>query len=189
MNKVDALKALKTLDQQGLYVFTKGDLAKLFSNESEKAFEKSLQRLVTSGILERASKGVYVNCFASSKKNTTLENIAQVLRRGHFSYLSLESMLSEYGIISQVPMRLLTVMTSGAKGVYNTPYGSIEFTHTKRSPADIIKRTLSVQNHPLRIATKATAVQDLRRVGRNVEMLDLKEMLNLEEMFNYEEFT
>ena len=54
------------------------------------------------------------------------------MRRGEYSYISLETMLSEYGAISQVPIDRLTVMTTGRKGEYETPFGVIEFTHTKR---------------------------------------------------------
>ena len=171
MNKMDALKALRGLDRRGIYVLTKSDLEKLFPDEEEKALEKSLQRLVKDGILERVARGVYLNSMAQSKKSHIAEDIAVTLRRGCFSYISLESMLSEYGVISQVPVRRLTVMTTGAKGSYDTPYGTIEFTHTKRRPADIVKRTLYVNTRPLRIASQAAALRDLLRVGRNTDMI------------------
>ncbi len=32
---------------------------------------------------------------------------------GEYNYVSLESMLSEYGLISQIPIDRLTVMTTG----------------------------------------------------------------------------
>ena len=172
MKKIEALKALQALDRRGVYVLSKGDLEKLFPEESEKALEKSLQRLVTDGILERVAKGVYVNPLASTKrKRNVVEDIAMVLRRSCFSYVSLESILSEYGVISQIPTRRITIMTTGAKGTYDTPYGTIEFSHTKRRPSEIIKRTHAADNHSLRIATKAAAVQDLLRTGRNTQML------------------
>jgi predicted transcriptional regulator of viral defense system len=176
MKKIDALKTLQSLDRRGVYVLTKGDLAKAFPGEQAKALEKSLERLVTDGILERVTKGVYLNPMALSKKNHVIEDIAAVLRRSHLSYLSLESMLSEYGVISQVPVRRLTIMTTGAKGVYATAYGTIEFTHTKRRPTEIIRRTLTASGRPLRIALKAAAVQDLVRVGRNTDMMDMAEI-------------
>lgn len=44
-------------------------------------------------------------------------------------------MVSESGAISLIPLDRLTVMMSGRKGHYETPYGVIEFTHTKR-PVD-----------------------------------------------------
>lgn len=177
MKKVEALTALQELDRRGIYVLSKGDLEKLFPDESEKALEKSLQRLVGDGILQRVAKGVYINNFSTIKgKRNVIEDIAVVLRRSCFSYVSLESVLSEYGVISQIPMRRITIMTTGAKGLYDTPYGTIEFIHTKRRPIDIINRTIAVSNRSLRIATKQAAVQDLTRVGRNTQMLAQSEM-------------
>ena len=176
MNKIDAIKKLTSLDRLGVYVVTKGDLAKAFPQEKEKSFEKSLQRLVSDGILQRVAKGVYLNALAKSKKGQVVEDIAAVLRRGHFSYVTRESMLSEYGVISQVPLSRITLMTTGANGLYETPYGTIEFTHTKRRPAELIKRTRNVQGRPLRIATRQAAVADLRRAGRNVNMIDATEL-------------
>jgi len=171
MKKIDVIHRLAELDKRGIYVLSKGDIAKLFPEEQEKALEKSLQRLVADGLLERVTKGIYLNPAAASKKSNTVEDIAQALRRGHFSYVSLESVLSEYGVISQVPINRITIMTTGAKGTYKTPYGTIEFTHTKRRPAEIIKRTASMKNRPLRIALKDAAIQDLMRAGRNTNMI------------------
>lgn len=176
MDKMHAINTLTELDRRGVYVLTKGDLAKAFPDEQAKTLEKSLQRLVADGILQRVSKGIYVNPLARSKTGNVAEDIAVVLRRGHFSYLTRESMLSEYGVISQVPVRRLTLMTTGATGVYDTPYGTIEFTHTKRRPAEIIKRTIVAKDRPLRLATKEAAVKDLVRSGRNVNMMDLREI-------------
>lgn len=176
MNKIDAIKKLQELDRLGVYVFTKADIGKAFPEEQEKALEKSLQRLVKDGILERVAQGVYVNPQARSKSGYVAEDIATVLRRGHFTYVSRESILSEYGVISQVPVRRLTLMTTGRKGTYDTPYGTIEFAHTKRRPSEILNRTLSAKNRPLRVATKLAAVADLRRAGRNVDMMDESEI-------------
>lgn len=173
MNKMDAINKLAALDRVGVYVLSKGDLAKAFPNEKEKAFEKSLQRLVSDGILQRVAKGVYVSTMAKSKKGRVIEDIASVLRRGHFSYVTRESILSEYGVISQVPVSRITLMTTGASGLYETPYGTIEFTHTKRRPVELIARTLSVKGRPLRIATRQAAVADLMRAGRNTNMIDM----------------
>jgi predicted transcriptional regulator of viral defense system len=176
MNKMEAINTFAALDRRGVYVFTKGDLAKAFPNEKEKAFEKSLQRLVSDGLLQRIAKGVYVNTMAKSMKGQVIEDIAAILRRGHFSYVTRESMLSEYGVISQVPMSRITLMTTGANGLYETPYGTIEFTHTKRRLAELIRRTVTIKGRPLRIATKQAAVADLIRAGRNVNMIDTTEL-------------
>jgi len=172
MKKIDLIRGLSDLDRRGIFVVAKRDLEKMFPHEGEKAMEKSLQRMVIDGLLVRAAKGVYVNPAAASKHSRVIEVVAKALRPGCFSYVSLESMLSEYGLISQIPIDRITVMTTGRDGVYRTPYGTIEFKHTKRRPADIIESTEAVEGRPLRIAKREAAVRDLRRVGRNVGMLD-----------------
>ncbi len=107
--------------------------------------EKSLQRMVADGLLQRVAKGLYVDPAAASRRcGWMIEEIAKALRPGHMSYVSLESMLSEFGVISQVPMNRITVMTTGAGGIAETPYGDIEFTHTSRSLPDILERTMFV---------------------------------------------
>ncbi|ENV2994162.1 hypothetical protein ACFJZ3_003863 [Vibrio vulnificus] len=121
--------------------------------------------------LERVARGTYLYTLSKDRFSAnTLEIIAKTLRRGEYSYVSLESALSEYGVISQIPVDRLTVMTTGRKGEYKTQYGVIEFTHTKKSVPDIIDNVRSV-GRPLRIATKEAAIRDLKRVGRNVHLI------------------
>jgi predicted transcriptional regulator of viral defense system len=178
MNQIQARKILDSWDKKGKYVFTKHELRKLFIDDSPRAFDEGLPRLLKSGLLERACRGIYVYPNARSFDGYTIEHIAKALRQGCYNYVSLESMLSEYGVISQVPIDRLTVMTTGRSGTYQTSYGVIEFTHTKRPVGDIINRIISVEKRPLRIATKETAWRDLKRVGRNTEMVNLEELNN-----------
>lgn len=172
MNRRRALEVLRAWDRQGRYVFTRRALAKLFPEDSPKTFGEGLTRLVKAGLLVRACRGVYVNPHAHSFDSRVIERIAQALRPGEFNYVSLESALSEYGDISQIPIDRLTVMTTGRKGVYDTPYGTIEFTHTARPAADILSHVRTVEGRPLRIAGRDAAWRDLKRVGRNVGMVD-----------------
>ena len=157
-------------------MLAKRDIEKLFPEESAKSMDQSLKRMVADGILQRAARGLYVNPVAASKNRWIAEEVAKALRPGNLSYVSLESMLSEYGVISQIPINRMTVMTTGASGLIETPYGTIEFTHTKRSTAEIVRHTVVVKGRPLRIATKPAAIRDLLRVGRNVNMMDLQEL-------------
>ncbi|XUT74991.1 hypothetical protein N1250_24900 [Vibrio harveyi] len=132
---------------------------------------ETLKQLVKKQILERVARGIYLYTLSKDRFSAnTLEIIAKTLRRGEYSYVSLESALSEYGTISQIPVDRLTVMTTGRKGEYKTRYGLIEFTHTKKSVPDIIDSIRSV-GRPLRVATQESAIRDLKRVGRNVHLI------------------
>lgn len=177
MDRQTAIRELSAWDRRGRYVFTLGDLAKLFPDDKPKALQEGVNRLVRSGLLQRACRGVFVFPLARSLDSHTLERIALALRRGEHNYVSLESALSEYGAISQAPVDRLTVMTSGRKGVYRTPWGTIEFTHTKRPLADILAGIRDV-GRPLRLATPEAAWRDLKRVGRNTHLVDEEALRN-----------
>ncbi|MEZ8056223.1 type IV toxin-antitoxin system AbiEi family antitoxin [Vibrio atlanticus] len=174
MKQSEAIKRLHEWDIKGRYVYQHRDLRKVFHEDADRAFNESLKRLVKNRILERVARGVYVYSFSNKRKSgQNLELIAKTLRRGEYNYISLDSALSEYGIISQIPMDRLTVMTTGRKGEYKTSYGLIEFTHTKRSVTDILDNIHSV-GRALRIASQQAAVRDLKRVGRNVHLSNVQ---------------
>jgi hypothetical protein len=171
MDKKTAIRVLAAWDEAGRYVFTRNDLAKLFPDDSAKTLQEAVNRLVKDGWLRRACRGVYVYALARSMDSHTVERIAVALRRGEYNYISLESALSEYGAISQIPVDRLTVMTTGRKGLYRTPWGTIEFTHTKRPTSNILASIRNV-GRPLRLATPMAAWRDLKRVGRNTHLVD-----------------
>ena len=180
MKQADAIHRLYDLSVAGRYVFSTQDLKKIFFESNLRAFEAGLSRLVSHQILERVAYGVYLFTLSTERKSAfTIERIAKTLRRGEYSYISLESALSEYGVISQIPLTYLTVMTTGRKGEFFTPYGTIEFVHTKRRGSDILRATNDV-GRPLRLAKQATALRDLKRVGRNLHLVQPDEV-NLNE--------
>lgn len=170
MKQSHAITVLAQQDLRGRNVYTLEDLAKLFPDDSPRALRAGIERLIRAKLLNRASKGVYVYPLSNRSPSDTLEQIAKTMRRGEYSYLSLESALSEYGLISQLPIDRITVMTTGRKGEYKTPYGVIEFTHTKRPIPDLLAGMIST-GRPLRMASKEAALRDLRRVGRNLHLI------------------
>lgn len=89
--------------------------------------------------------------------------------------MSLESRLSELGLISQIP-GVLTVMTSGRSGRIETAFGAIEFTHTEREVSALIDAGQVVwdESRGIHLATAERACSDLKRVGRNLDLLSLQ---------------
>lgn len=171
MHQTTAIQRLAACDKTGRYVFTYRDLAKIFPEDSVRTLQAGLKRLVQQGILINPAKGIYLYSLSRHKDSNTLEQIAKTIRRGEYNYVSLESALSEYGAISQIPIDRLTVMTTGRKGEYKTPFGTIEFTHTKRPVSDIVSNRVDV-GRPLKLASKAAAYRDLKRVGRNTHLVE-----------------
>ncbi len=124
-------ECLKTLaewdDRFDRYVYAKRDLAKLLG-ESGDILSATLSRLVKAGVLVLAAHGVYVYAYSRHvAEANTVHLIARSLRRGCVTYESLESALSSYGLLSQIPIGHTMYMTTGRSGAYDTPYGSIEF--------------------------------------------------------------
>lgn len=171
MDQTTAHTRLDAWDRQDRCIYTLGDLAKLFPEDRHKTLQEGVNRLHRHGVLERAARGIYVYAHTRTAATYRIEAVARALRRGAYSYVSLESALSEYGAISQIPVDRLTVMTTGRKGTVHTPYGTIEFTHTSRSLNHLMDRMRDV-GRPLRLATPMAAWRDLKRVGRNTHLVD-----------------
>jgi hypothetical protein len=176
MQQNHAARVFRQWDTQRKYVFTNHELHKLFPEDSPKTLAEGLNRLVAHQILMRACRGIYVNLHATHLGHYTIEYIAKGLRPGAYTYVSLESLLSEYGIISQIPIDRLTLMTTGRSGLYHTPFGTIEYTHTKRDIMDILPYIQQVPDRPLRLASPQMAWRDLKRVGRNIHMINQAEL-------------
>lgn len=172
MNRNDLLSKLMRMDLLGKFVFTMGDIKLWFDEESVKTIKTSLKRHVQANILQNPCRGIYLYAQAKSADSYVLEHIAKTLRRGEYNYVSLESALSEAGVISQIPLDTITIMTTGRSQIYHTTYGTIEFTHTKKTISNILSGVYSIAKRPLRVATVETALQDLKRVKRNTALIE-----------------
>lgn len=176
MNQQQLLHILNELDKNKIYVFSVAELNRWLPNEKTITLKKSLSRHCLSGLLHRPCRGIYMNLNAKCRDSYPLDHIAKSLRSGEYTYVSLESLLSEAGVISQIPIDTLTLMTTGRKQIYRTTFGTIEFVHTHRSIANILTNTIKVPSRPLRIATATTAYRDLQKARRNTHLVDLQEL-------------
>src|SRR6218665_2139518 len=116
MKKMDLIHRLAALDKKGVYILSKADIGKMFPGESAKAMEKSLQRMVADRLLIRAARGIYGNPAAASRNCRLIGDLTKALRPGALCDLSREAILSESGVLSQIPMAGITVPTTGARG-------------------------------------------------------------------------
>lgn len=177
MELITAVNIFNKFSQKGKNIFLTKDLEMLFPDESTKTLQKSVDRLIANDVLQRASKGIYIYS-QGSLGPYPLERLAENIRRGHYNYISLESALSQYGVISQIPIDRLTIMSTGRSGEFVTPWGVIDVTHTAKKPTEILKTTVKGRG-PLRIATKETAIKDLLKVGRNTHLIQHEELSNV----------
>jgi hypothetical protein len=163
------MRHLLEADRGSVWAFTPATLGALLGKVEPNYRKLMLKRLADQGVITRAARGVYVNPLARSLPADVRRGLLRFLRPRQVSYVSLESKLSEAGAISQISTAL-TCMTTGSPGVFETPWGIIEFTHTDRD-IDLEKNVYRGDDGTLE-ATVATAARDLRRVGRNLGLVD-----------------
>lgn len=179
MNIQSFQKKLTEWDRRGVYVFSRHMLSRMLQDGNDKTLSKTLARMVAAGLIDRACRGVYVNPNARSMDGFQIEHVAIALRPVDYNYVSLESALSEEGVISQIPVGTLTVMTTGRKSRVKTIYGIIEFTNTARGTLDILDGIVRIPGRPLRVAAVKTAWRDLLRARSRdhaERMVDLGEL-------------
>ena len=121
------------MDRRGLEP-TPATFSALLGEPERNYLKLMMKRLADQGVLIRAARGVYVNPHARSMPGDVRAGLVRFLRPSAVTYVSLESKLSEAGAISQVATTL-TCMTTGSPGRFDTPWGTIEFTHTNRQVA------------------------------------------------------
>jgi predicted transcriptional regulator of viral defense system len=171
MRIVKLIAAMDRLDKAGIWAYLTNTLRLLFP-ENERAMLKALARHEKAGLIVRVARGLYVNPRARSLPADALSALVPFLRPWDFNYLSLESALSEAGWISQIPSRL-TVMTTGRSQTFETPYGTLEFVHTAQRPDKLRGDLVFDTRRELAVATPARALRDLKRVGRNLDLVVL----------------
>lgn len=168
---------LKKLEELNKPYFTLSDLEKILGLKRESLYV-TLTRLVKSGVLERPKRNIY-KLFT---REFDVEHMAEEL---YFpSYLSFESALAQYDILSQIPHGATFATTRPSKSLVigNT---KVEYSHIKR---DLFFGYL-LENGKY-IAEKEKALLDqLYLVSRGkrsiaLEELDLKE-INREKLEDY----
>lgn len=153
-------------------IHTAPELALMMDERHTPAFTKFLADCVKKGVLRRLANGIFESTLTPPDPTTALYKIARKLRGDVLTYISLESQLSHTGDISQVLMDRVTMVTRGRSGTFSTPYGVIEFTHTKK-PVDKVAPNLYFDDDIAMYRAKPEqAIADLKDCNRNVHMLE-----------------
>ncbi|OOE83325.1 hypothetical protein BZG72_06545 [Salinivibrio sp. PR6] len=153
-------------------VHSAAELAFMLGVPCDPAFRKLLADSVKKGLLRRVVKGFYESMITPPEPETAIYKIIKKLRSGVLNYISLESQLSHTGDISQIVMGRTTVVTKGRSGCFDTPYGVIEFTHTKRPVEQIAPNLYYDPDIQMYRAFKEQAIADLKHCRRNLHMLE-----------------
>lgn len=174
MKSIDAVKVLHQWDLKNRFLFRSRELGLLF-DERGNTLRSTIKRLLSDEVLKKVAHDVYLYGFCHVN-SSLIGSIAVFLRPGEFTYESLESAGSQWGIISQVPLGRITCVTTGNSGEVKTPYGVIEYDHTDEGVLELARDTAKRQPYnDLPIASKSRTVRDLVAYGRSIELIDWEE--------------
>jgi len=165
-------RVLAHLASEGQTLFTLADLRATLPEHSFGAFRAVIMRAEREGILRRVCRGLYRYPATGSSDGLLLYHAAARLRAGAFNYISLESALSDAGVISQIPMNHVTLMSSGRTATLSCGgFGSIECVHTKKRPAELANQLVYDARCHLWRASVALALRDMTAAHRNLDLV------------------
>jgi len=166
-------RVLETLADAEHYLFTLNDLHGATPELGVGAFKALVCRAVKDGILTRICRGLYLYPKVTYQHGLLLYHAAARLRAGEFTYISLESALSDAGVLSQIPINWITLMTSGRSGIISCgAFGHIEYIHTKRRPENLaVHLTYDTRCHLWR-ASVTLALMDMNLTRRSTDLID-----------------
>lgn len=170
MTQGELLRMLDTFDKMGAWAFKLQHIKMYFKDESPKSLQVALHRHAKNHFIEKCAREVYVNPRAK-KPLFFLESLASLLRDNATFYLSLETLLSELGLISQFPNRL-TFISQGRSQVFKTSCGIIEFVHSKRNAKDFLKHCYFDKDRGIYVAHKEQAINDIYQHNRSVDLYE-----------------
>lgn len=157
-----------------VYIFTLQDLRSLYPEMTNTAFKTLLSRTVQAGHLSKVCRGLYL--YKRAKKQfigLILFHAAALLRADQFNYISLETALSDVGVISQIPINWITIMSSGRSNKISCgEFGTIEFVHTNQKPNDILNQLTYDTQCKLWRASVPLALRDMKATHRNCDLID-----------------
>ena len=166
-------RILENLASAKTYLFSLDDLRAALPDSEPGALKALLSRAQKSGILRRVCKGIYLYPRVAFPAGLVLFHTAAKLRADAFNYLSLETVLSDAGVISQIPLNWITLMSSGRSHIVACgDFGHIEFIHTKRRATDVADQLSYDPRCHLWRASVTLALLDMKLTRRNTDLVD-----------------
>jgi hypothetical protein len=166
-------KILAGLADDEHYLFSFVDLKGAMPEQSQGGFKALVSRAVKDGLLRRICRGLFLYPAVEYPRGLVLFHAAARLRAGAFNYISLETALSDAGVISQIPMNWITVMSSGRSHIVNCgEFGRIEFVHTKKRPENLTDHLIYDSRCRLWRASVALAIKDMQATRRSTDLID-----------------
>ena len=96
-----------------------------------------------------------------------------VLISNKFNYISLETVLSDAGVISQIPLNWISIMSSGRSSIISCgEFGTIEYVHTRQALKLLIPQLTYDHSCGLWRANVHLAIRDMKATRRNCDLID-----------------
>lgn len=167
------MRSLARLANPEHCLFTPFDLRALLPGLSAAAFKTLLSRSVQEGGLTRVCRGLYLYEPVARADGLLLFHAAARLRADGINYISLETALSEAGVISQIPVNWISVMSSGRSNVISCGrWGTIEFVHTRQRAEQLTGLLHYDARCRLWRASVPQALRDMRATHRSLDLID-----------------
>ena len=171
-------RTLRSIASPQNYLFSIADLATILPGHDRNAITQIASRAIAAGFLLRACQGLYLLA-DTPRAGFELFHIAAKLRAGFFNYLSQETVLSDTGIISQIPVNRVTIMTSGRSAqIPCGSFGPIEFPHPKRDLVSLSSRLVYDGQRRMLCAPVDIAWEDLKAAHRNLHLVDKEALVD-----------
>lgn len=168
------VEILSSLADRDHYLFTLRDMSAAMPECSNEVFKVMVSRATRNGSLRRLCRNLYLYEKVDYPRDLVLYHAAARLRAHCFTYLSLETVLSDAGVISQIPLNWITLMSSGREGLIEcTGFGTIEFIHTERKPSQAAPELSWDFRCRLWRATPRLALVDMRTTRRPLDLVDM----------------
>ena len=166
-------RALERCADKNHCLFAAEDFLSLFPDFTIENLRMLLSRSVKRGLLERVCKGIFLYPKVKYDSSMLLFKVAAKIRADCLNYVSLETVLSQVGVISQIPLGWITVMTTGRRGIINCGrFGSIEYIHTEKRMEKIIDGLHLDKETGMLWATPERAFQDMKDARRPLDLID-----------------
>lgn len=167
------LQVLQTPTDSNYRVFAPSDLRGAVPGLGKGAFNAMMSRAQRAGLLQRVCRGVYLYPPDAKNDGRVLYHVAGKLRAMQFNYISLESALSDAGVISQIPINWITIMSSGRSNIVDCGrYGKIEFVHTDKRPNALKKSLVYDSDCQMWRAKLKLALSDMKAAKRNMDLVE-----------------
>lgn len=166
-------QTLASLADEEHYLFSIRDLQAILPEKNTTSLRALVARAEKNGMLKRVCRGLYLYPKVDSPAGLILYHAAARLRANEFNYISLETALSDAGVISQIPMNWITLMSSGRCYTVDCgSFGHIEFVHTKKKLDKIVSHIEYDPICRLWRASVSLALRDMALTRRDTDLIN-----------------